>query len=126
MILKIFGLALIGAAMSFIIKTFGWRGAPLVTVAAILSLMTLFSSHFEKIFTLFDTVSAVDNMKDATECSLKILGIGYLSGLSSDICKELGEAGIASVVMLLARLEILLIISPLIIKILTLGLELVK
>jgi hypothetical protein len=65
-------------------------------------------------------------MKEATEYTLKILGIGYLSGLSSDICKELGEAGIASVVVLLARLEILLIISPLIIKILTLGLELVK
>ena len=126
MIFKIFGLAIIGAALSFIIKTFGWRGAPLVTVAAILSLMMLFSSHFEKIFTLFDTISEVDNMKVATEFSLKILGIGYVSVLSSDICKELGEAGVASVVMLLGRLEIMVIISPMILKILTLGLDLVK
>ncbi len=126
MIFKIFGLAIVGAAMSLIIKTFGWRGAPLVTVASVLSLMLLFSSHFESIFMIFDTVSEIDNMKKATEYSLKILGIGYLAGLSADICRELGEPSIASVVLLIGRLEILVVISPMILEILSLGLELVK
>ena len=125
MILKIFGLAVLGASLSFIIKTFGWRGAPLVAVASILSLMMLFSSYFERLFTVFEVISEVDYMQEATEYSLKVLGIGYLSGLSSDICRELGEAGIASTVQLLARLEIVLLLSPMIIKIMTLGLELV-
>ena len=60
------------------------------------------------------------------EYLMKILGIGYLSGICSDVCKELGESGIASLVVTVAKLESFAIVAPLIVEILTLGLELVQ
>ena len=126
MIFKIFGLALIGAVISFVLKAFGWRGAPLAAIATVLSLLSLFSDGFGKIGELFNIAEEVDGVYTVSEYLLKILGIGYLSGICSDICKELGEAAIASTVVTVARLESLVILFPLITEIMTLGLELVK
>ena len=77
-------------------------------------------------FEIFNIASEVSGGSQVTESIMKILGIGYLSGICSDVCKELGEAGIASIVVTIARLESFAVISPLIVEILTLGLELVQ
>ena len=54
---------------------------------------------------------------------MKILGVGYIAGITSDICRELGEGGVASVIVTLARIETLLIVSPMLLDVLRLGLE---
>ncbi len=126
MILKIFGLALVGAILSFVLKAFGWKGAPLIAIATMLSLMAFFTDSFDKISEIFDIAADTDGVAEVSEYLLKILGLGYLSGICSDVCRELGEAGIASMVLTVGRLESLLVISPLILEIMTLGLELVR
>lgn len=126
MILKIFGLALVGAILSFVLKAFGWKGAPLIAIATMLSLMAFFTDSFDKISQIFDIAADTDGVAEVSEYLLKILGLGYLSGICSDVCRELGEAGIASMVLTVGRLESLLVISPLILEIMTLGLELVR
>ena len=50
--------------------------------------MSIFASHFEKIFEIFDTVAEIDGMEEASRTLLKIIGIGYVSGISSDVCRE--------------------------------------
>lgn len=125
MILKIFGLALIGAFMTFILKAFGWKGAPLVAVASIIVLTGIIIERFESVQVVFETLAKQEGMAESCEYLLKILGIGYVSGISADICRELGEGGVASVIATVARIESLIIILPLVIEIMTLGLELV-
>ena len=49
MILKICAVALIGAFCVFLLKNFGWRGGPLVTVAALLTLASFFDLFFAEI-----------------------------------------------------------------------------
>ncbi len=124
--LKIFGLAFLFAMSGFVLKAFGWKGAPIVTVSAIVGLLSLFLERLEPILEIFKFIKEEDGMSDAVECVLKIIGIGYVSGICSDICRELGETGIASAVSLIARIESLAIVSPMIIEILTLGMELVQ
>ncbi len=124
--LKIFGLALLGAFLSFTVKAFGWKGAPLIALGAAIAMLSVVGAELGKISRIFDTISGVEGMKTTTETLLKVLFVGYVSGLSSEVCKELGEAGIASVVQLCARIEVLLIISPMLLEILTIGLEMVK
>ena len=124
--LKIFGLAFLFAASSFILKALGWKGAPLVAACAIVGLLSLFMERLEPILEIFRIIKEEAGMGDAVECVLKIIGIGYLSGICSDICRELGEPSVASAVSLVARIESLAVISPIIVEILTLGLELVQ
>lgn len=110
--------------MSFIIKGFGWKGAPLVAVASLLTLLALIEPYLEKTLGIFDTVSDLEGMTEAGETVLKVLGVGYLSGICSDVCRELGEPTVASAVSAVARLETLVLISPMLYEVLNLGLEL--
>ena len=126
MILKAFGLALLGAVIAFILKAFGWKGAPLAAVAAMIALFSFFFEGLSKIFEIFTVATEVEGGAEVGEYLMKILGIGYLSGICSDVCKELGESGIASLVVTVAKLESFAIVAPLIVEILTLGLELVQ
>ncbi len=115
-----------GAFTVFLLKEFGWRGSSLVTVAAILTLASFFDLFFAQIRQIFDTVAHIDGLENATKLILKVIGIGYVSGISADICRELGEGGIASLVTTLSRLEIFVVVSPFFYEILTLGLELME
>ena len=126
MILKICGVAILGTFTVFILKSFGWKGSALVSVAVIVTLTSFFDFFFGEIKKIFDTVAYIDGLEEATRLILKVIGIGYISGISSDICRELGEGGIASLVTTLSRLEIFVVISPLFYEILTLGLELME
>ena len=125
MIFKICGIALIGAALAFIMKNYGWRGASLISIAGMLTLLLSLGQYFEKISVFFDTAMGSSTMNTAAESGLKVLGIGYFSGICSDICRELGEVGIASVMALLFRLEMLTVVFPMVIEIMNIGLELV-
>ena len=125
MIFKICGIALIGAALAFIMKNYGWRGASLISIAGMLTLLLSLGQYFEKISVFFDTAMGSSTMNTAAESVLKVLGIGYFSGICSDICRELGEVGIASVMALLFRLEMLTVVFPMVIEIMNIGLELV-
>ena len=56
---------------------------------------------------------------------MKVVGIGYLGGISSDVCKEIGEAGVAKGISVAARLEILLISLPFVKDLLELSVSLI-
>ena len=125
MIFEIFGLAFLFATSVFILKALGWKGAPLVTVCAIVGLLSFFFERLEPVLEIFKLIKEEGEASEAVECVLKIIGIGYVSGICSDICRELGEVGIASVMALLFRLEMLTVVFPMVIEIMNIGLELV-
>ena len=64
-------------------------------------------------------------IENYAKTALKIVGIGYLSGISSDVCKELGESGVAKCIGVLAKLELACIVTPLICEILKTAEELI-
>jgi hypothetical protein len=123
---EVFGLAVLGAVSAFILKAFGWRGAPLIVIGALLAIFSRAADGLGELLSVFEAVGEVEGAMNAARYLLKILGLGYLSGICSDFCRELGEAGIASAVNLVARIESLVIISPLVSEIITLALELVE
>jgi hypothetical protein len=124
--IKAFGIALIGAMLTFVLKAFGWKGAPLLAVASVTLLLALTLERIESLFSLFDLLTGTEGVGDGVECVLKILGLSYAAGISADISRELGESGIANAVTTVARIEALVIVSPMIVEIITLGLELIE
>ena len=55
-----------------------------------------------------------------------MLGVGYVFGIVSDICEEMGERGISSAVINAGRIEIFLLIFPYFKKILEMGIGLLR
>lgn len=108
----------------YLIKALGWRGAPLVAIGAVLALYSFLGGYLSEIGKLFDTVTGVEGAEQGAKTVMKLLSIGYLSGISSDICREMGENGIAGAVELVARLESLILLLPYITEALELGMEL--
>ena len=100
------------ATLSLILKTFGFKGAPIFIA---ISFCVVLSSAYDKLsglVPLFSDFSSVVEISVYTKACLKVIGVGYLSGISADICREIGEAGAAKCVNLLAKLEIVGICVP--------------
>ena len=113
------GILLLGAVSVLILKCFGFRGAPLVAVVALLVAVSYYESALGEIFGLFSYLSESSGAALYVSAALKVVGISYLSGLSIDVCREIGEGGIAKGISLLTRLELILISLPYIKEILS-------
>jgi len=61
---------------------------------------------------------------DYAKAIIKIIGAGYVFGIGADICRELGEVGVGSAVLVAGRIEIFAITLPYFKKILDIGAEL--
>lgn len=107
-----------------LLRTLGWRGAPVfVSVCAVIILAETGSVFFE-IFASVENMFSGAELSYALAAAMKILGIGYLFGICSDVCRELGESTLAKVTEVVGRAEILMVILPFFEEIIEKGAEL--
>ncbi len=125
MILKIVGLSLLLAIMAFLLRSFGFKGAG---VFAAIAVIAVFSAVSGELATLSSLVGASTLFSgEASRYAgtiIKLVGSGYLFGICSDVCRELGEVGIANGVTVAGRVELFALTAPYLGKILELGEEL--
>lgn len=108
MMMEVVFAGLVFSVASVLLRNLGWRGAP---VFASLALIVLFSAVFSHLNAFFE-VSRTAFLGNAGEAISKIIGISYLFGISSDICRELGESAVASGLSLAGRLEMIAVSLP--------------
>ncbi len=118
------GVALTVCVCSVILKQLGFSGTPAVICIGIVGMLSLVSSGLYAYSQAFGTVAEAVGAEYA-KAAVKIIGVGYLSGICADICESLGEASVARAAVMAGRPEILLIALPYFFEILNLGLELV-
>lgn len=125
MILDILGAGMILGISAFILRSFGWKGTP---VFAVIASVVLISEASHILGNIFDSVSFLYNengIRDGINAALKVLGLGYLFGISADVCRELGETGIAKSVEVVGRVEIITVAVPFWKEIIETGVELI-
>ena len=121
--MKIAFLGLVFAFSAVLLKNLGWRGASVFTALGIVILL----GEITSVFTEIEKVSELwASLGDGAVAIFKILGIGYIFGISADISRELGEGGISSALSLVARFEIIAVAMPFILEIFSLALSLVS
>lgn len=125
MIVKACALALLIALCAFVLRELGWRGAPLFCIIGALGIITLILPDISEAVSLFSSLSDEYGASEAGRSVLKIIGVGYLGGVCSDICRDMGEGGAASAVVLVTRVEIIAIALPHFLNIIRLGGELI-
>ncbi len=124
--LKLLGIAFILLAAAVMLRGFGWRGAPIFAVIASLLLIKEAVSGIAEIFRASFFSELYSGLEAPVLAALKILGLGYLFGVSCDICRELGENGIAKALEIVGRVEIIVVIIPFFEEIIRVGTELIK
>ena len=125
MILKIFGLAILLSMTAFLLRSFGWRGAPVFASVALVILLTEASGLLEAVLHSVRDIGAVAGLAEPVRAALKVLGLGYLYGICADVCRDLSEAGIAKAVEAVGRVEIVAVIMPYFEEIIKVGVELI-
>lgn len=103
---------LLVASLSLILKVFGFKGAPVFCALAFCALLSSFVNKMNSAFTLFSDFSSVADISVYTEACIKVIGIGYLAGISGDVCREIGEGGAAKFINVFAKLELIAICAP--------------
>ena len=62
--------------------------------------------------TPLSTADIADSAAEIIDGATKILGLGYVFGICSDVCRELGENGVANSILVVGRVEIFLATLP--------------
>jgi len=125
LIIKLIGAALLLAVTAFLLKQLGWSGAPVFAVICALFLLVETADALTGIFNSVINAGEAVSISEPIGAALKTLGAGYLFGISSDVCRELGESGIAKAVEVVGRVEIIAIVIPYFEEIIKLGVELI-
>ena len=99
------------AASLLILKCFGFKGAPVVAAIAIVTLSTSVLERMPELISLFGELNAVGT-EEYVSSAVKVVGVGYLGGISQDVCRELGEGGVARCISIVSRLEMITIATP--------------
>ena len=112
MILKICGGAILLAVLGFLLSELGFRGKRAFTVLSVIILLLIFIDLVSDAISQITAISIGEEGRESLALALKIVGVGHAFNFSADACSELSENGIASVLTLVGRMEILLMILP--------------
>ena len=126
MILKVIGYALLLTVAAFLLRRFGWSGAPVFAAICSVMIVGAAADSLRDIFKLATDSAGDSSVSEPIASALKSLGAGYLFGISADVCRELGESGIAKGLEVAGRVEIIAIVIPYFEKIIRLGIELMS
>lgn len=125
-IVKVLGIGIIGAVVVSLLKSAKSEFViPSVIVTGLIILILLFNS-------LMPVISAFDEILDKTNvdssifaCLLKIVGIGYVTEYSADVCKDCGAESIGNKLILCGKISIFLTSFPIINNVINLVLALI-
>ena len=119
-----FGLAILAAIVAFLLRSLGWKGTPVFICIAFIGLLTYVFPYLEQRSSIIKNNAALSAVQGAGSAVLKVVGIGYITGITSDICRELDSSSLSSVVILVGRVEIIAVVLPFFNDIMSLGGEL--
>ena len=103
---------LLALASVVILKSFGFRGAPVVTVLALVVALSSYSALFSEISDTFSYIEGLSDVREYVSAVIKVVGISYLSGICSDVAREMGESGCAKAISVITKLELVLLSLP--------------
>jgi len=126
LIVKLISFALVGALSLFLLREFGWRGAPVFCAVAALGALSFILPYFKTVREVFGDYAESYGLSTVSRAVLKVVGIGYLGGITADVCTDLCAGSIANAVVTVTRLEILLVAVPYFVEILRLGVSLIE
>ena len=126
MIFKACAVALIAAFVSVLLGELGWRGRGVLGVVAAVAILSLAADGIGELGRGIGFLSATSQLGSVAESGMKIIGIGYIFGIGSEVCLELGERATASALCLVGRIEALFVALPYFRKIAEMGIELLE
>lgn len=122
-ILQIAALAVLAAALAFVLRTLGAKGAPALTVAAGLAFVAYAVARYGEALTAIREMAERAGVSDGVGVILRMIFVGILCAVAADICRDVGESTLATRVEVCGKAEILLLALPFLLELVNLALE---
>jgi hypothetical protein len=126
MIPKVVAIGIIASVAGALLSEMGCRTKWVFSVISVIVLLLGLCGELSSVFSELLTLTDSSGMEDAVKSALKVVGIGYVYGISSEVCEELGEKRIAQILTTFSRVEIFLVILPYVKEIADMGVRLLK
>lgn len=126
LLLRVSGLAILAAVVCIILKQLRVEFAPFVRIGATALILLLLLPFMEQVIGEFGDLIGNQAVEPYATVMLRALGISLLCRITSDVCRDAGEAGLASGVEMAGKLLILLLCLPLIRQILSYASEILE
>ena len=109
-----------------LLKECGFKGYGLVSTVGIVALFVLTAGKIGELLSEITEIADGFGIGDTATLTVKAVGISYCFGISSDICRNMGENGIASAVDSVGRLELAILSLPLIKQAVEMGVSFIN
>lgn len=117
------GIAILVGILSQILKALGWKGAPVFDCICIVGVVSLFGEVFSELAGQLSELASLGEISEYAKSAAKIISVGFLCGVLTDVFSEMGESGLAKTITLVCRLEIVCICLPYFRRIVDTGLS---
>ena len=123
-VMKVIGYAFLTLFLSVILREVGFRGARLISLIGVVGLLSTCIAGLEALGGVYEKLG--QGIPDEYAVTvMKIIGVGYSSGICADVCLEFGEVGLSQAVTLFGRVEMFVISAPFALAVLEKGIELI-
>lgn len=126
MTLRVLACAIICTILCSLLSSLGFKSKGLFATLSAIVIFSLLGENLVEVVTGILNISEKTGVNEAAKCALRAVGLGYVYGITADICDSLGERIIASAVTLVGRMQIFLVSYPYFEKIVSLGIELIE
>ena len=125
-LLKLCGVALVCAFAAVLLKRLKGDLSPLLRIGGLTVLLCAVALGIGEVFSELLSSIGANGANAYAEVLFKALGIAFVTKISADICRDLGESGFAEGVGLGGRLAILSLCIPLVGELISYASEMLK
>lgn len=122
---EICALAVLAAALAWLLRATGAKGAAAVPLTGGLALAFFALYRYREPVAAILEMAEKAGVRASVDAVLRMLAVGCLSTVAADVCRDMGEATLAARVELCGRAEILLLCLPFLLELFSLSLEVV-
>ena len=114
-IFKIIGVGIITAITALIVKQIKPEVSILITITGGIIMILMLVESLTSIFGVFNTIVEKSGLTSGLFTTiLKIIGVGYLTEFSANLCKDAGANSIADKILLSGKIIILVFALPIV------------
>ncbi len=110
-LLRFCGLAVLAAVMVLSLRETGGKLGPLVTLAGGLALLSFVFLRYREIFESLTSLGG-EAAAEAISLGVRVVGLAAITEVTAGVCRDLGEASLATKVEWCGRAEILVVSLP--------------
>ena len=120
-LLRLCGLAVLAAVMALSLREAGGRLAPLAALCGGLALLAFVMMRYREVFASLTELGGGEAVSEALSLGLRVIGLAAVTEITAGVCRDLGEASLATKVEWCGRAEILVVSLPSLSRLLSLA-----